>query len=323
MASLKVPYACDDEKRLVTPAEAVRGGGYCCPGCGDPLILRQGDQKVAHFAHRATQTCSQETIIHRTAKALIQQVVRERKGRRGQTPRIRRSCSGRYCSGTVDQPLPERIDEAQLEVRLSCGSVADVALLANGKVIAAVEILVTHAVDEEKRTALSVPYLELPGAVVLDNPLDWATENHTLRPEHCRDCLQAYARFHRRVDRIAKSTGMELPTECFRYAPFRCWGCKQEMLVFTWPGNGGYATDLPRNVPRPRTFRFVKTEKAIHAYWLNTCPHCNAPQGDTYVFSRDFSPFYNFHSVATLDSDSPQLFRQDVFELALHYARRW
>ena len=78
MADFKIPLAWDTT-RLVTAGEAVAAptGAYFCPACGETVRLRAGAIRRPHFAHRPSEQCSKETILHQTAKRLIQQVVQE------------------------------------------------------------------------------------------------------------------------------------------------------------------------------------------------------------------------------------------------------
>ena len=60
---------------LVTPDDKrLEAGAKCdcvCIGCGEPLILRRGEKKRWHFAHRAETSCGGETYIHKVVKAWI------------------------------------------------------------------------------------------------------------------------------------------------------------------------------------------------------------------------------------------------------------
>ena len=60
---------------LVTPDDTwLEGGAKCgciCIGCDEPLILRRGEKKRWHFAHRAETSCGGETYIHKVVKAWI------------------------------------------------------------------------------------------------------------------------------------------------------------------------------------------------------------------------------------------------------------
>ncbi|MBS1631477.1 MAG: hypothetical protein JST10_02780 [Bacteroidetes bacterium] len=60
--------------RKVTATEAITfGGDYYCPGCKEPVILRNGYVKEEHFAHHANTFCtySGESVLHRKMKSQI------------------------------------------------------------------------------------------------------------------------------------------------------------------------------------------------------------------------------------------------------------
>ncbi len=54
-----------DDIRLETGAKC----DCVCIGCGEPLILRRGEKKRWHFAHRAKTSCGGESYIHKVVKA--------------------------------------------------------------------------------------------------------------------------------------------------------------------------------------------------------------------------------------------------------------
>ncbi len=60
---------------LVTPDDIrLKVGAKCdcvCIGCSEPLILRRGEKKQWHFAHRAKTFCGGETYVHKVVKAWI------------------------------------------------------------------------------------------------------------------------------------------------------------------------------------------------------------------------------------------------------------
>ena len=45
-----------NEISVIAP-DAVKGGDFTCPECAQPLVLKQGRVKVAHFAHKAASGC--------------------------------------------------------------------------------------------------------------------------------------------------------------------------------------------------------------------------------------------------------------------------
>lgn len=75
MLDLLIPYALDRRGRMVD-AKAVPRGLACdcvCPQCKAPMIARQGDEKVWHFAHQSLSDCrgAVETALHRFGKQII------------------------------------------------------------------------------------------------------------------------------------------------------------------------------------------------------------------------------------------------------------
>lgn len=43
--------------QLILAEDVHNKDGYSCPGCGEPVILRRGHHKIAHFAHRPGSQC--------------------------------------------------------------------------------------------------------------------------------------------------------------------------------------------------------------------------------------------------------------------------
>ena len=89
---LEVLWALDvQDERLVDPQLAVRGKEYRCPGCRGNLIVRQGNKRRRHFAHKSADAGGCETYVHSTAKYLLQQVIQKTQ-HGGRVPVIQRSC---------------------------------------------------------------------------------------------------------------------------------------------------------------------------------------------------------------------------------------
>ena len=51
MTTFPVGALHNDEYCL--PCNAVKGLKYTCPGCGEPVIVRKGDVRIHHFAHKS------------------------------------------------------------------------------------------------------------------------------------------------------------------------------------------------------------------------------------------------------------------------------
>ncbi len=305
MTSLKVPLAYDEARNLVSIEAAERGKAYFCPSCNTPLIFKHGAVKVRHFAHQPSEVCNQETITHKVAKLCIQQAVLDWKAGKARIPIVERACQ--ICDEPIKLPIPSEIDNALLEHRLSDGSVADVALMINGSPIIAIEIRVSHAVDEIKAQRLTIPFIELDGIDVLENPATWLPIEDSLEPLLCNSCLSDYQQFETRMKLISAYTKVQLPESYYRYAPYHCWKCHKDMLVFSWPDIMMWNPEKPSKIPIPRTVR-----KGDYPYWGNFCPHCDSLQGDNYVHMRLESPF----SPVNCEGDDPVSFKSDLMQIA-------
>lgn len=65
-------YAYDCDKNLVNIQDAIRGNKYFCPICNELMILKQGEKRKWHYAHKNnTANCSYESYLHTIAKIKI------------------------------------------------------------------------------------------------------------------------------------------------------------------------------------------------------------------------------------------------------------
>lgn len=304
---LKVPWGLSDDGRLVKPAEATPGQTFKCPACTTALVLKQGPKKQTHFAHYH-KSCSQESILHITAKRLVQQAVQEWK--MGITSIVlHRQCA--VCSVHVQQALPDKVETAALEIKLSSGHVADVALLAGNEVVAAIEIRVTHAVDNIKRERLLVPFVELDGESVLEAPYEWHPLVDKFKLVRCDACRTAYSYHIHRCTELAKKTDLSLPKAKYRYGVTTCSNCDKEILVFTWPQHTAHSSEQPPD-PIPSTLRYVYSRVQGKSYYMNHCPYCETGQGDQFLYTEPQGTFYHF----VCSSDSEQDLWLDLHRIA-------
>jgi len=201
MIPLQIPLALDDEKRLCDPETAEKGKNYYCPSCENSVILKRGDFKIPHFAHKNTDACNQETILHKTAKQLIVEVISEWKSGKIDAPILKREC--KTCRRPIDdQSLPDKVEYAVPEYRTSHGFVVDIALMVANEPAAAIEIRVTHAVDENKADSLPIPFIELEGQKVIDNPYIWEPiRDNNLRYPPCKTCEEKIEQYEVKIKR--------------------------------------------------------------------------------------------------------------------------
>ena len=168
-----------------------------CPECDHAVILKLGRINAHHVAHAPDDACGAtqpETALHINAKYHVAEELR-RAAARGLPLVIRRAClAGRARSRRlIERPgdvtwkewqqapcpsLDERSwaiawDSVHVEQRLTALEsrlVPDILLLRDGTPVAAVEIFVTHRVDDQKAGVLArlgVPWLELRAEDVL------------------------------------------------------------------------------------------------------------------------------------------------------------
>lgn len=280
LKKLKVPLGKNTQNNLIYPQYASKKETYRCPSCLDLLVFKQGAKKVPHFSH-ASNTCSQESILHITGKQLIMEACNDYL-KTGIPPNIKRQCP--TCKTRATQSL-EMIDfdEVILEKALKSGFKADVALLKDDQVICCIEIKFTHGVDEHKKNNLGVPFIELNAIDVIDSSNVWLPIQDTLSSFDCPSCVNTNKRYWRYLQSVAKDTKSWLPKgNIFRVAGYECWreGCETEFLVFDWPNSHN---GEPPPEKRPHTLKYRFSKMAGASYWANCCPSCDSMVGEFYL----------------------------------------
>jgi hypothetical protein len=240
----RIPVACDARGRLVPPEDAERGRRYMCPGCQSAVDLHAGEKKRRHFHHRMA-ACSAETVVHLSAKRLVVQAVERWRG--GGPPVVFvRGCAEEGCEASTRQSIPRKVLRAVEEWPLRTGHVVDVALLGAADLpIAAVEILVSHEVDDAKAFELGLPWIEVDGAAVCESEgrvlvpvrdrfVPWLCEAHAHRRGAAR--REGIARGRARAALLRA-----LPYDLADFPGYRVEGttlCPRghDALVFAWDG---------------------------------------------------------------------------------------
>ena len=308
--SFRIPLALDPAGVLTRPEEANRETAYVCPACAASVIYRHGPKVSAHFAHKAASNCSLETVVHKSAKRLIEQGVRAWLAGRSPSPTLVLNCS--VCHQPNGQDLPTPVTDVRLEHRLSSGHVADVALLTGEAIALVVEIRVSHAVDDDKARDIEVPFVELDGyeltgarpgrtrrRLAIPRPAStltaWAPIQDNLSHTHCLFCQDRLARFQSKLSGVSAACGVEIPSEYYRPGICSCWKCNKEIVVFAWPKSGDYDENAPTSEPKPLTVQFRATGMSGTSYWLPVCPYCGAEQGIHFLYNEPDGPFFKLN----------------------------
>jgi hypothetical protein len=183
---LLIPWALGPDERVIAAHQAEYGVEYRCPlpSCRANLIVRAGERVTKHFAHPGRSPCSGESVAHWAAKYRVAEVVNDWVRGAATSPVIHRRCP--QCNRRRVQSLPSKVAKAVVELSVGKHRPDVVLVDENGASVAAVEIFVTHEVDEAKAKALSIPWLEIEGEAVLREPLSWVPRQHgNLRPLPC------------------------------------------------------------------------------------------------------------------------------------------
>ena len=74
MTNLQIPYAYTPNKTPMSPEVAEKGQDFSCPICENKVVLKRGDVRRPHFAHKPDTGCSGEGVDHKVAKQMIYRV---------------------------------------------------------------------------------------------------------------------------------------------------------------------------------------------------------------------------------------------------------
>ncbi len=167
-----------------------------CPRCGGALIARQGNDRMAHFAHKHESHCDGgiESVLHRLAKELIGEM------RSISIPAYefsRRESVGFHPVEYSKQLTREgevSISKVQIEHRLS--AIVPDLILWCGERSLIVEIAVTHRVDDLKRAEITAT--GLPAIEIRLTPADSLLSREELRAKLANDLSSKHWLFHPR-----------------------------------------------------------------------------------------------------------------------------
>ncbi len=287
-----VPYGCDASSRLVAAADALPATEYYCPECHALLVLRRGTKRVHHFAHRSSGGCNGESVLHKTAKLLLINAIRENHAGLCQIAVVR-DCSSCGASSSFRVPR-DQLDDAKEEQWVGPHK-CDVRATLRGEPRLYLEVRKSHRVPDTKADVLPPRWIEVDAGAIVENPRTWVALRSNLPSARCRSCKSA----SRALETVAQRHGITLPPACLQPRPSfdhyaaalgECWECGEEIVLFWWPGVPYAETTPPQPVPRSVQWR---SSPDGASYWANTCPVCKRLQGDFEVFDAD-GPFADF-----------------------------
>lgn len=162
--------------------------GAACPVCREPVILKLGNRRAHHAAHAAGSRCpvlAGETALHVNTKCHLAD---ELEASLGRALRLRMRCGARTRTESGRRARCEAVSEVAwvagwetvaVELALD-GTRPDIALLRDGRVVAAIEVVGTNPVSEAKArllASLGIPWIEVGARRELyGGLLPWSTD---------------------------------------------------------------------------------------------------------------------------------------------------
>lgn len=311
MSEFLVPYARSGG-RVWTPEEAQKGARYTCPCCESDLVLKKGDVKAHHFAHKANGSCSPESVLHKSAKLLIvQNFLDWRAGNEKKNTKVVRPC--RICRKESPQQFYDGLDDAKVEQWVGKYRI-DVGFYSEKRLTVGVEVCVTNGVSQIKQEEMSIPFIEVSGRNIVDNPLLMRPTMDRLPESACDKCNSIVCGFFARAKSIAKISGTDIMIPPYRFAIVKCKRCSAYILWYRWPVVfRGYGSSKP------------KTISVINGSAFNTCPFCGlaSAAGAVYQEQRDSDgPFYEAGmAYGSSEKDIRSNFQYDMERISGQYAR--
>lgn len=176
----------------VYPKNANKCDKYICPECKADLILRQGDIRTHHFAHKSYETkCNyynRESQTHMDAKELLKNILESHA-----ELTIRRQCCS--CKSSMDYIIPTMTDTSKivLEYSFKLNGItrrADLAYLDNNEVVCLFEICYKSKTEECNRPT-DIEWFEFQAEDLIKNA-EQSTKDaivlHCIRNTECVDC---------------------------------------------------------------------------------------------------------------------------------------
>ncbi len=114
--------------------------------------------------------------------------------------------------------------------------------------------------------------------------------------------LESVKQQMKKIGQVAAVSQMNCIHSSYRVRLRNCWWCKEDLLVFDWPGRGAEDCEPPR--PRPRSVRKSQSksgrafrsenskETERGSSWENSCTNCLRCQGDYYVYHLESSYYW-------------------------------
>lgn len=270
---------------IVCADDVKRDSGYYCLECGGELVLHRGEKELRrpHFVHKNTSNCKPETVLHAGFKMLVAERI---KGDIKDNKEINVQWSCDSCSKDHTMDLSQKVSQVFIEKSLSSEFRPDILLTdKDGKPFAVIEVVVTHAPEEQY-----IQFLKKEGIILIR--FDLKSESNIrkakqkiLKPTSMKCCLNP------KCDKCGKYKTMDE----MMVITSDCWKCGSPLNVAVIEKNGQMLS------PRSFTKENIKVAKdngviiqcceskmAGESYMANICLHCKSIMGDHYLFTDHY-----------------------------------
>ena len=165
------------EGRLVPPTKAERGREYCCRDCKKLLVVKKGNIRRHHFAHKVEEGSCGGGMgnLHKLAQEWVKQCIDDHLRDGCPAPKFLVKC--RYCKTERTHTIPRDSSEVEIESPFGQGRKLDVAVLSAGReTLFGIGILDKSPVKEDKEQELNrtgLRWVELDAEATV-----WSGEPH-------------------------------------------------------------------------------------------------------------------------------------------------
>ncbi len=295
MKPFKIPYGINTKAELVSAKDAIKKENYFCPKCNLKLILRKGESRRHHFAHKTEnildEKCDYYTATHKIAILIIINRIKSFLNHQGELPKIKRKCLNPACNEEIIYEISDDIIDVFEEYKIDRLSL-DVCLKFK-KDLFGIEVFHTHKVDDIKVEKLNIPWIEVNAEDVLKNSdLFLCIRDRIDTAEFicstCRSTLTIYEIDHllkreeqkiqnreklHEIKKLASEHNFHLPSSPpYEYDMIVCKSCKNKIVILKWEGS--YRQDPP---PEPIHDSIRSHDSKILnklKYYVNICYLC-------------------------------------------------
>lgn len=295
MDCFKIPYGLNEFNKLIIAENALKNDKYICPACKGSIILRKGKIRVPHFAHKFDHACSYNTVIHTTAKLIIYDKIISFIKNNTIPLYLERLCN--ICKNIRIQKFPDNISDVKLEYKINDYNIVDIALFAGKKIIAIIEVRVTHKTNETNRIDLNIPFIEVNGAEILENNSMLKPISDHFNKYYCNKCRTSIKEYDTDIQIFCTVHNISLPCSFYRYVLIPCKYCGKKIIVYFWPENSKIL------FPKPKTVKLIP----LTNIYINTCIYCSKTQKFADLFDDEQGIFHKFSLSNNYNDDNQKL----------------